>query len=226
MAEYKPEPFTENITDAFLLLYERCLTYGGLDSLLSQKLQAKGDTRTALQVYQGFIREGDYIRASHLFSRDENSKSREAFLYFVHRLKLLDKSSFTNLFYSVYCATDTNTSFFGFYSYDRIFLMSNETNAPFISFREDKEFQKLPAIMRVYRGIKTSPANIERCGFSWTLSKNIAAGFAVMAGNTGYIVEGDIEKINVWAYINTRGEREIIAPANVVRNKTITLVKR
>ncbi|MGP8215661.1 MAG: hypothetical protein ACLQQ4_08880 [Bacteroidia bacterium] len=177
-------------------------------------------------MYEHLIRSGDYIRASHLFSREEDSKSREAFLYFVHRLKLLDRPSFTNLFYSVYCMPATNTSFFGFYSYDRILQMFNGTNAPYIFFRHETEFQELDATIKVFRGVKTNPTDIERCGFSWTLSRSIATSFALMDGDTGYVVEGDIEKINVWAYINTMAEREIIVPASLVNNKIVTKVER
>jgi len=75
-------------------------------------------------------------------------------------------------------------------SYYKDYFMDEENKA---------EFDKLPDKIKVYRGYDDCPY-----GFSWTLSKKIAEMFG------SNIREREVEKKDVFAYLNDRTEEEII----------------
>ena len=78
------------------------------------------------------------------------------------------------------------------------FLMSQE---------EQLVFDSLPETITVYRGIqKDATTN----ALSWTLDKNVAKWFANRFNNHGTVVEATINKKYVFAYLNGRGEKEIV----------------
>ena len=78
------------------------------------------------------------------------------------------------------------------------FLMNQE---------EQFVFDSLPENITVYRGIQKD-ATIN--ALSWTLDKNIAKWFANRFDNNGEVVEATINKKYVFAYLNGRGEKEIV----------------
>ncbi|MDC1005096.1 hypothetical protein OAQ34_05680 [Opitutales bacterium] len=61
------------------------------------------------------------------------------------------------------------------------------------------QFDKLPDKMKVYRGYDECPK-----GCSWSLSKEVAETFG------SNIREREVEKKDVFAYVNERTEEEII----------------
>lgn len=77
----------------------------------------------------------------------------------------------------------------------------------FMSNSEFKTLKQLPKKLKVYRGADAD-------GLSWTLSKNTAEWFNnrnIKMGNPNSIVmEKWISKDDVYAYLGTRGEEEII----------------
>ena len=87
------------------------------------------------------------------------------------------------------------------------------THAPAIkpkSFMPEEDyraFKKLPAKLRVYRGVQSEFWQ----GFSWTLNEDKAKWFASRySSKTGLVTVGTIKKSKVLGYFNGRGEEEIV----------------
>lgn len=70
-----------------------------------------------------------------------------------------------------------------------------------------KIYLSLPEKITVYRGVK--PGGNEK-GLSWTRNIKQAKWFANRFEKNGYVLSATIDKENVLAYFNTRGEEEII----------------
>lgn len=72
-------------------------------------------------------------------------------------------------------------------------------------------FNSLPDEITIYRGCSWSSG---KEGISWTLDKKTADWFArrwLDSGERGYVWSAKISKKNIIAYINNRGEKEVIA---------------
>ncbi len=87
----------------------------------------------------------------------------------------------------------------------------------------DKEeysyYEKLPQEVTVWRGV--SPSR-ERLGLSWTNDKDTATWFMKRFENecrTGYMLEATIDKEFVLAYINSRGEKELVVDVHKIKNQ-------
>ena len=92
---------------------------------------------------------------------------------------------------------------------DKKFLMDAE---------EYSEFQKLPEMITVYRGVSKKQ---KEDGMSWTTSKKKAEWFSKRYGN-GYVIMGNANKKDVLAYFTRRNEKEIvIEPQNVKNTRRI-----
>lgn len=73
----------------------------------------------------------------------------------------------------------------------------------------DKEvLEKLPAMVRVYRGTQTSRAKVR--GLSWTLNLEKAEWFASRWGKGGVVYGAVIPKWAIYYYTNERGEQEVV----------------
>jgi hypothetical protein len=72
---------------------------------------------------------------------------------------------------------------------------------------EQSVFNNLPENITVYRGIQK---NATTNALSWTLDKNVAKWFANRFNHNGQIIEATINKKYVFAYIDGRGEKEIV----------------
>lgn len=75
---------------------------------------------------------------------------------------------------------------------------------------EFRVYHSLPNEVNIYRGCKTVKG---KEGISWTLDKKTADWFArrwLKDGESGYVWTAKISKDNVVAYINHRGEHEVI----------------
>ena len=85
---------------------------------------------------------------------------------------------------------------------------SDESRAMMMSDEERLELSELPETITVYRGCKR---DINEQGLSWTLSKSKAEWFAKRWGNDdGDVITRQIDKSEIVALLNGRGEREII----------------
>lgn len=92
---------------------------------------------------------------------------------------------------------------------DKKFLMDAE---------EYSEFQKLPEMITVYRGVSKKQ---KEDGMSWTTSKKKAEWFSQRYGD-GYVIMGKANKKDVFAYFTRRDEKEIvIEPKNVKNTRRI-----
>jgi hypothetical protein len=77
----------------------------------------------------------------------------------------------------------------------------------FMSSEDCKYFNNLPDIITIYRGYIPKK---NKTGFSYTLDKEKAEWFANRFSNNGNIIEKTIRKKDAFAYLNGRGEQEII----------------
>jgi hypothetical protein len=215
---------TEEKIDILLRIYDKCLKYGYTEPSLKY-LQTPRDPK---ELFRESLENNELIKATYVFSRQPNSKAREVFLYFVYRLNCLDRKAFTDLLFSVYNMADTNSSFFTFYAYDTIIIMFSRTETPFTSKDTWNNYNSLPNELTIYRGLKSLPKDLNRCGFSWTLEQKIARDFAFQdnSNNCGYIVTGKVLKKYILAYLTNRGESEIIIAADEVRDKSILTINR
>jgi hypothetical protein len=75
---------------------------------------------------------------------------------------------------------------------------------------ERTELAALPETFTVWRGLETRHKRAIE-GLSWTLSRRIAEWFAIRIKSKGYLVEGCVRRNDVFALLNGRDEREIVA---------------
>lgn len=84
---------------------------------------------------------------------------------------------------------------------------SRGSNEYFMSTEEREYFSTLPDVVKVFRGCI---ANKNKTGLSYTLSKEKAEWFAKRFNSDGVVVEKEIKKHKIFAYLNGRGEDEVI----------------
>ena len=88
-----------------------------------------------------------------------------------------------------------------------------------MSEKELNYFNSLPEEVTVYRGIAVGRA--EKEGLSWTCNYGTAKWFANrfnQNGQTGYVLKGTISKNDIFAYLNSRKEDEILCNSSKVKN--------
>jgi len=89
---------------------------------------------------------------------------------------------------------------------------------------DKEEFNKLPNEITVYRGLTTfNSDNIK--ALSWTLDENKAKWFATRFSQNGKVYKANINKKDVFAYINLRSEKEIILDYRKLENITFYYVE-
>ena len=153
----------------------------------------------------------------YLAEKIDTISSVQQFLMIVHKPYLpvflkytkdyLSNKDYANMLYEVWITVeypnhDINVSTTEFMS------MFRKVNKKFLMNQEEKAvFDALPETITVYRGIQKN-ATIN--ALSWTLDKNIAKWFANRFDNNGEVVEATINKKYVFAYLNGRGEKEIV----------------
>lgn len=84
---------------------------------------------------------------------------------------------------------------------------------------ELRYYTNLPDIVKVYRGVAVGRAAND--GLSWTGNIKTAQWFASRFGKGGYIIQGDINKQDIFAYFNGRGEDELLCNSSKVYNKSV-----
>lgn len=86
--------------------------------------------------------------------------------------------------------------------------MFQKANKQFLMSQEEQSvLNQLPETITVYRGLQR---NASPEALSWTLDKNIAEWFANRFDNNGEVIKATINKKYVFAYIDGRGEKEIV----------------
>lgn len=79
-------------------------------------------------------------------------------------------------------------------------------------------YNALPDKVKIYRGVAVGRA--ERQGLSWTCNRETAEWFSHRFDTKtkhGYIIEGEVDKADIFAYLNSRGEDEILCNSKKVR---------
>lgn len=149
--------------------------------------------------------------------RIENADSVEIIFYIIRKSywltflkyikKYLSKTDFSKLLAAAWVDSenpneDVNVSIktlISWYKFvDKSVLMDSE---------DYKIYLSLPEKITVYRGVK--PGGNEK-GLSWTRNIKQAKWFADRFEKNGYVLSATIDKENVLAYFDTRGEEEII----------------
>jgi hypothetical protein len=106
--------------------------------------------------------------------------------------------------------------------------MFSIVDTPYLSKDTWNDYSSLTDELTIYRGLKSSPVDIEKCGFSWTLKEKLARDFAFQDNSTndGYIICGQVIKSDILSYLTNRGEAEIIIAAEKVKSKTLKKISR
>jgi len=103
--------------------------------------------------------------------------------------------------------TDTENQWQGLNKWKQL-LSSNRPSRHYLMNEEEFNLlQSLPDEVTIYRGCQ---AGINENGLSWTLNKKKAEFFANRFGKKGIILERKIPKSNIIAFLNGRGEYEVI----------------
>ena len=87
---------------------------------------------------------------------------------------------------------------------------------------ELKYYDSLPDEVTIYRGVAVGRA--EAKGLSWTCNHKTAEWFASrfnQGNKKGYIIKGKIRKEDIFAYLNGRGEDEILCNSSKVYDKEV-----
>lgn len=105
-----------------------------------------------------------------------------------------------------YDGVDIISELFGYPPAERAKLMNTSELAT---------FKALPSSITIYRGIEEQ----DHLAWSWTLDNGKAEWFARRFGK-GYVITGTVRKANAIAYLDNRGEGELIAPPKQVRIKS------
>ena len=103
--------------------------------------------------------------------------------------------------------TDTENQWQGLNKWKQL-LSSNRPSRHYLMNKEEFNLlQSLPDEVTIYRGCQ---AGINENGLSWSLNKKKAEFFANRFGKEGIILERKIPKSNIIAFLNGRGETEVI----------------
>jgi len=155
------------------------------------------------------------IQASHLFDNSRGSFSRERFFEICFFEELIDKELLTDLYLSVH----TQARPYAYFKEEILREIFQNINLPIKCFEVNQDFDELPEIIKVYRGLRTYPNNLNSIGYCWTLNKIIAKKFATGDCQVpGFIVSGKIEKYKVLSLVLSRDEEEIITFSESIQN--------
>tara|TARA_Y100000593_G_scaffold79856_1_gene148825 strand:+ start:1657 stop:2052 length:396 start_codon:yes stop_codon:yes gene_type:complete len=80
-----------------------------------------------------------------------------------------------------------------------------------------EQYDKLPSVVKVYRGVLAKDGLKWFEGVSWTTDRRVAEMFALRLKPTGgepYIFEGEIDKENILYFTNARKESEVLINPN------------
>lgn len=85
-------------------------------------------------------------------------------------------------------------------------------------------YNKLPKTVHIYRGV-TSGKKRDIMSMSWTTDLDMAVWFSKRFGNKGFVCEADINKNDIFAYWDIRGESEVIVDPRKLQNVRSRLIE-
>jgi len=84
-------------------------------------------------------------------------------------------------------------------------------------------YNKLPDVVTIYRGTYDST---KTKALSWTLDYDVAHWFATRFDDNGYVLQAKINKKDIFAFFDSRGEKEVIINYKKFKNLTFNKVMK
>ena len=151
---------------------------------------------------------------AHLFMHITKSYK---FAFIKYAKPYLSKDDFSEYLVNAWVMTEAPNSDPNFTKKQLVGLFKDANPQVLMNEEEFKIFEGLEETMLVYRGVTShNDRNIK--ALSWTLDIDKAEWFAKRFGEEGKVYQGIIDKPNVLAYFNHRGESEIIVNPYYLRN--------
>jgi hypothetical protein len=165
----------------------------------------------------GKLTKENLIRA--MYELSSESYSKEKFLELCINYDILEKELLTDLFIHVHTMGHLYSYFLDCnISFEKQLNFFQKCNIPFTCF--EAKIDNLPETFEVFRGLYAKPINIEECGFCWTLDEETAKKFALCPpNNKGFIIKGTVKRDDIFGYVTSRDEEEIIVNPQKVKNK-------
>ena len=127
--------------------------------------------------------------------------------FFKHIKDYLSDEDYAHMLYEIWIIVEYPNHDINVSTTEFISMFKKANKNLLMNDKEKKIFDSLPETITVYRGIqKDATTN----ALSWTLDKNVAKWFANRFNNNGRVVKATINKKYVLAYINGRGEKEVV----------------
>ena len=95
---------------------------------------------------------------------------------------------------------------------------------------EKKVLDELPDVVKIYRGVNLKEGDeldtddySYDMGISWTIDKERGEWFGNrFKGNDCYLLEGEVDKSDIFCYFNSRKENEVVIRPFDIRNLKVT----
>lgn len=127
--------------------------------------------------------------------------------FFKHIQEYLSDEDYASMLYEVWISVEY-PNFDVNVSKSEFLKMFKRANKSFLMNQEEQSvLEDLPETITVYRGLQR---NASTEALSWTLDKNVAEWFANRFDNNGEVIKATINKKYIFAYINGRGEKEVV----------------
>lgn len=139
------------------------------------------------------------------------------FLKYVH--PYLDKTDFSQLLGYLWVCTEAPNSDPNLSKMQMLNLFRKADPAVLMDETELQQFRQLEDLVTVYRGVTSHNADNVKA-LSWTLDRDKAAWFAHRFGEDGTVYEAQIPKQHIWAFLNSRGESEVIVDPRELQDIT------
>lgn len=121
----------------------------------------------------------------------------------------LDKTDFSQLLGYLWVCTEAPNSDPNLSKIQMLNLFRKADPAVLMEEAELQRFRQLEDVVTVYRGVTSHNAD-NVLALSWTLDRDKAQWFAHRFGENGTVYEAQITKQHIYAFLNSRGESEVI----------------
>ncbi|TCC88661.1 hypothetical protein EZ428_18665 [Pedobacter frigiditerrae] len=157
------------------------------------------------------------IKMAYVFKKDKGY-AREMFFNICMNEDYLSRELLTKLYVSVH----TMANPFRFFTSDGMAEVFSKINMPFTCFESLDKLDKLPDRLEIFRGLREDTIDLDNCGFCWSLNEATATRFATAEHTiAGYVVSGWVTKSDIYGYVTSRDEDEIIITAKLVKDKIV-----
>ena len=119
--------------------------------------------------------------------------------------KDLDNKTYWRLLSNIW--TDTENSWQDIETWKKLFKSKRNKKENLMGGQELATYESLDNELIIYRGCVKG---LNENGLSWTLNKDQAEWFAKRFDKDGIVIEKRINKKNIVAYFNSRGEEEVV----------------